>query len=60
MVEGKISGYVTVWNESYTGMIANDKMVGKIQDINNSLIDEFINDYRKVKSGKGAEKQEAI
>ena len=60
MVEGKISCYATVWNESYTGMVDNDKMEEKITNLINGLIDEFLNDYRNVKSGKGAEKQEAI
>ena len=59
-LEGKISSYATVWNESYTGMIDNDKMVEKITDLINSLVDEFLNDYRKVKSEEGTEKRKAI
>jgi len=59
-LEGKISSYATVWKESYTGMIANDKMVEKITNLINSLIDEFLNDYRKVKSEQGIKKREAI
>ena len=59
-LEGKISSYATVWKESYTGMIANDKMEEKITNLINSLIDEFLNDYRKVKSEQGIKKREAI
>ena len=59
-LEGKISSYATVWKESYTGMIDNDKMVEKVTDLINSLVNEFISDYQKAKSEQGTEKREAI
>jgi len=60
MVEGKISFYATVWNESYTGMVANDKMKEKITNLISGLIDEFLNDYQKANVEQGTEKREAI
>jgi hypothetical protein len=54
------TGYETVGNESYTGIVSNDKMKEKITNLINGLIDEFLNDYRKVKSEQGIKKQEAI
>jgi hypothetical protein len=59
-VEGKISFYATVWNESYTGMVANDKMKEKITNLISGLIDEFLNDHQKAKVEQGTEKREAI
>jgi len=51
---------IFLWKESYTGMIENDKMVEKITGLIKSLVNEFISDYQKIKSEKGAEKREAI
>jgi hypothetical protein len=59
-LEGKISSYVTVWNESYTDMVANDKMKEKVKGLIDSLIDEFLNDYRKAKVEQVIKKREAI
>jgi hypothetical protein len=59
-LQGKISCYATVWNESYTGMVANDKLMEKITDLINGLVDEFLNDYKKVKSEQLIKKREVI
>jgi hypothetical protein len=59
-LEGKISCYVTVWQENYTSMVATDKMKRKITAQINDLVDDFIQDYRKVNLEQFIKEQEAI
>jgi len=46
---------IFLWKKSYTGMVSNDKMMEKITDLINSLVNEFLNDCQKVTSEQGAE-----
>ena len=54
----KTSCYATIWHQSYTGMAATDKMQGKIMNLINELVDDFLNDYHTINFGKPNDEKE--
>jgi len=59
-LQNKVSCYATVWHKEYLGLIPNKKMAGKIGELINSLVDEFLSDYKVANTKGPAVLEEAI